>query len=76
MTSPEKKKSFEEAFKELEKLVVILERGECSLEEALKMYEKGMDLARLCEKKLESAEKKLKVLIRDQRGNLKTDEME
>ena len=54
-----KELSFEEALKELEEIVVNLEKGDISLDDAIKAYEKGSILKHQCEKRLNEA--KLKV---------------
>ncbi len=46
---------FEELLKELEDIVSELEKGELTLDEAIKKYERGMELAKDCTKKLEEA---------------------
>ena len=43
---------FEEALKKLEKIVEDLERGDLSLDEALKKYQEGIELSRLCSQRL------------------------
>ena len=48
--------SFEEAFARLEQTVQALEQGGLSLEEATRLYEEGMRLARLCNQMLTAAE--------------------
>lgn len=53
---------FERALDELEKLVQRMEEGDLSLEESLKLYERGMELSRACQKALEAAEKRIRVL--------------
>ena len=53
---------FEKALSELEKIVEQLESGELALDEALKRYEEGVKLSRICTKKLTEAEKKIEVL--------------
>lgn len=54
---------FEEAMQELEKVITRLESGEPDLEEALKLFEEGVKLARICGAKLEQAETKVQELI-------------
>ena len=54
-----KELSFEEALKELEEIVVKLEKGDISLDDAIKAYEQGTLLKEQCEKRLREA--KLKV---------------
>lgn len=53
---------FESAMQELEALVQTLERGELSLDESLKAYERGMRLTDECRSALETAELKIKTL--------------
>ncbi|MDY6854248.1 MAG: exodeoxyribonuclease VII small subunit [Thermodesulfobacteriota bacterium] len=66
---PEKK--YEDALKELESIVQQLERGDIPLEESLKLFEKGVKLSRFCAKKLDEAEKKVEVLMKDKEGIFK-----
>jgi len=68
-----KDKSFEEAINRLEKVVVELEEGELSLEEALKKFEEGIELSRFCTQKLTQAEEKVKKLIKTTKGEFKTE---
>jgi exodeoxyribonuclease VII small subunit len=56
------KLSFEKALTELEKLVARMESGELSLEQALESHKRGLELARFCQKRLESAQQQVKVL--------------
>ena len=53
---------FDQALKDLEKLVEDMEGEELSLEDGLKKYEKGMKLSRICLEKLDRAEKKIEIL--------------
>ena len=59
---------FEEALKKLEKIVEDLEKGELSLDEALKKYQEGIELSRLCSQRLESAKKKIDILAKNKKG--------
>jgi exodeoxyribonuclease VII small subunit len=61
-------KKFEEAMERLENIVERLESGDLSLEESLKIFEEGMNLVSFCSKKLEEAEQKVTMLIKDQNG--------
>jgi exodeoxyribonuclease VII small subunit len=63
-----KEKNFEDAMKELEDIVKRLESGDLSLEESLKIFEEGIALSRYCFKKLEEAEKRISILIKDEQG--------
>jgi exodeoxyribonuclease VII small subunit len=60
--------TFEQALGELEQIVQKLERGELPLEESLRLYEEGIRLSRLCHAKLEQAEGRIEVLLKDPRG--------
>ncbi len=51
--------SFEEAIKELEKVVGQLERGDVALDESIALYERGAALKARCEAKLKEAEEKV-----------------
>jgi exodeoxyribonuclease VII small subunit len=61
-------KKFEEAMERLEHIVESLESGDLSLEKSLEMFEEGMKLVNFCSKKLEEAEQKVTLLIKDQNG--------
>jgi exodeoxyribonuclease VII small subunit len=65
-----KKKSeqFEDALKRLEAIVEKLERGDLPLEQAMEFFGEGMQLVQFCHQKLEEAEKKVQVLVKDQQG--------
>jgi len=65
--------SFETALKQLEELVQRLEKGELPLEESLKLYEDGIRLSRFCHAKLEEAEGKIELLMKDARGEIAAD---
>lgn len=54
---------FEKQLSELESLVERMENGEISLEDSLKDFEQGIKLARSCQKSLEEAELKVKILL-------------
>ncbi len=56
------KKTFEESMNELEKIVETLEKGDCPLDEAVKLFEKGVKISNECHKRLEDAEQKIKIL--------------
>jgi exodeoxyribonuclease VII small subunit len=56
---------FEEAMERLEKITEELEQGNVSLDAALERFEEGMKLIGFCEKRLDEAEKKIQVLIKE-----------
>ena len=53
---------FEAALEELEGLVERMEEGDLSLEESLKTYERGIELSRACQKSLDAAEQRIRIL--------------
>ncbi len=58
--------TFEQAMTQLDEIVRKLESGQIPLEEAVKTYEKGMELKKICEEKLKNAEMKIeKLTIKD-----------
>ncbi len=61
---------FEDAFQKLESIVKRLEDGNLSLEESLKAFEEGVRLSRFCSKKLDEAEKKVEILLKESDGRL------
>ena len=58
-----KKQSFEEAMGRLEAIVAQLEKGECGLDQSLKLFEEGAKLAGQCEDLLDKAEQKVSLLL-------------
>jgi len=63
-------KGFEEALKELEEIVNRLERGDLPLEEALGLFEEGVKLSRYCHKKLDEAQRRVEILLKDEEGKM------
>ncbi len=62
----DKKLDFETGLKRLQEVVEKLERQDIPLEEAVNLFEEGMELSRKCARILEVAEERVKVLMRDQ----------
>ena len=58
------KTTFEEALEELEQIVERLEGGQLSLDEAIRSFEQGIALVKLCGRRLQQAEKKIDRLSR------------
>ncbi len=54
--------SFEQALQKLETIVEQLERGDVPLEQAIDLFQEGMRLSRLCNRKLEHVERKIDML--------------
>ncbi len=63
------KQTFESSLGDLEKIVRKLEDGEMSLEESLKLFEDGVKLSRECQERLNQAERRIEVLLKDADGN-------
>jgi exodeoxyribonuclease VII small subunit len=63
--------TFEEALIQLEALVGKLEAGDLPLEEALRAFEEGVRLTRLCAERLEEAERRVHLLTRTPEGTEK-----
>ena len=61
----EKKGSFEETIKELEKIATELENGDLSLEDSVSKFEEGMKLSKQGNDLLENAEKRITILLKD-----------
>ena len=57
------KASFENQMENLEKIVAELEKGELSLDESVAKFEEGIKISKECNKTLETAEKKITMLI-------------
>ena len=62
--------SFESAIVRLEEIVKLLEKGNSSLDESLKLYEEGISLVRYRNTALDTAENKIKILSADNGGKL------
>ncbi len=61
----EKEKTFEEALEELEAIVKELEMGNAPLDEAIKKYTLAMNLAKVCNEKLENATKSVNKILEE-----------
>ncbi|MBI4247664.1 MAG: exodeoxyribonuclease VII small subunit [Candidatus Rokubacteria bacterium] len=61
---------FEDCLSRLEQIVTALEGGNLSLEESLKVFEEGIQLARHCARYLDEAERRIELLTKDDTGAL------
>jgi exodeoxyribonuclease VII small subunit len=66
---PDTTNDFESALAELETIVTKLEQGDLALEQSLALFERGVQLSRLCHSKLEDAERRIEVLT--ERGDVR-----
>lgn len=64
-----KEQTFEASLQKLETIVSQLEEGDLSLEESLKLFEDGVKLSRECQERLNQAERRIEILIKDSDGN-------
>ena len=65
-----KDRPFEQALEALEDRVRRLESGELSLDDALKLFEEGVELTRECHEKLDAADQKITELTRNIDGSI------
>lgn len=63
----QKTETFEIALSRLEQIVTLLEKGDLSLDDSLRLYEEGIARARHCQERLDEAESKIEVLTQDAR---------
>src|SRR5262245_20920319 len=68
MKNDEQPKSFEASLEALEKIVQQLENGDLPLEKSLELFEDGIRLSRQCQERLNQAERRIEVLLRDNQG--------
>jgi exodeoxyribonuclease VII small subunit len=61
-------KSFEASLEALEQIVHDLEQGDLPLEKSLELFEQGIRLSRQCQERLNQAERRIEVLLRDNQG--------
>jgi exodeoxyribonuclease VII small subunit len=67
---PARKPDFERSLARLEEVVRRLENANLSLDEAMKLFEEGVELSRDCQKQLEQAEGRVEVLLKKADGKL------
>jgi len=63
-------KTFEQSMKQLERIVQELEDGDLPLEKAIKKFEEGIKLTKLCSEKLDKTEKKISILLKNSEGQM------
>jgi exodeoxyribonuclease VII small subunit len=69
--------SFEEQLAELEKVVEQLEQGDLPLEKNVALFERGVELSRVCKAKLSDAESRIQALVDPQEsGAVRTEELD
>ena len=75
MAKKDKQIQFEEAFKRLEDIVTKLESGDLSLEDSMTLFEEGIIITKTCKSRLEAAEQKIQLLLKDSDGNLSLEDI-
>jgi exodeoxyribonuclease VII small subunit len=68
--------SFEEALKELERIVERLEAGDVPLEESIRTYERGAALRAHCERRLKDAQLRVEQIIQSSDGSLRLEPLD
>ena len=68
--------TFEKALAELEQIVAKLEKEGTSLNDSLALFEKGVKLARFLRAELDKAERKVEILLKDEKGGMRATEFE
>jgi exodeoxyribonuclease VII small subunit len=68
--------SFEEALKELEMIVKKIDSGQETLERAIKSFERGSELKRHCQNKLNEAKLKIEKIIQSSDGQMSSQDVE
>lgn len=63
-------KKFEDSLARLEQIVKELESGDLPLDQSLRLFEEGIKLSRVCNKRLEEAERRVEILVKDRTGNI------
>jgi exodeoxyribonuclease VII small subunit len=66
---------YESAVARLEEITTLLESADTGLEDAIKLYTEGLEIARFCDAKLTDAEKKIKIIM-EKRGQLVEEDFE
>ena len=66
----ENKMTFEGALSRLEEIVRAMESGSAALDSSLSLFEEGIGLFKFCTKALDTAEQKVKILQKDENGEL------
>lgn len=65
-----KKADFERSLGRLEEVVRKLENANLTLDDAMKLFEEGVELSRVCQKQLEEAEGRVEILLKKADGKI------
>ena len=69
-------KNFEESIESLEEIIKELESGKLTLDESMEKFKQGVELAKACNKKLQDAEKSIKLLVENPDGSVEEQDFE
>jgi exodeoxyribonuclease VII small subunit len=61
-------RTFEEQMEEFEQIIISMENGDVSLDESIKLFQKGIKLSGLLYKRLNDVEKKVITLVEGENG--------
>ncbi len=61
---------FEEAIKRLEEIVEEMEGKDLQLDKSIKLFQEGMELAAFCNGKLDEAERRINIVIKNSKGQI------
>jgi exodeoxyribonuclease VII small subunit len=70
MNTQEKERSFEQAFHRLEQILERMNAPDVTLEESLLLFEEANTLTGLCHRRLQDAEKRVDLLVKNRQGEL------
>ena len=70
----EENKNFEELMIDLEEITNKLESDKLTLDESVKLFEQGMKISKKCNKELESAEKRISILLNSDSDDIKEED--
>ena len=73
---PPKKADFERSLQRLEEVVKRLESANLPLDDAMKLFEEGVELTRECQKQLEQAEGRVEILLKKADGKIAAEAFE
>lgn len=68
-----KEEKFEVVLDKLQSIVRELEAGDISLEDSIKKFESGMAMAKSCQDRLNVAEKKIEILVKENANSVETE---
>ncbi len=69
---PKKERSFEESLARLEEIVAEIESEELGLEKQFELFQEGMELARVCDRRLAEVEKSVELVLKASEEEWKT----